>query len=193
MSSAAGLTVPSRIRQGRFADTTSRAARPLPVDRYGSHDRKQGAAPARRIRRTHQRGANRMTPLIQRTSSARVAPHRSEPAVARTSNWHPGQGASGTDSLRLDCRIFHSKKTSGNRPYTSIKATLARAGRQDLTSASTSTRPTRPRFTERNDRDRITAPVATGPVAALGITVISSTTSSREQEGRRRGTVDGLR
>jgi hypothetical protein len=134
-----------------------------------------------------------MTSLIRHASSERVAPRRSEPTVARTANWHPGQGASGTDSLRLDCQICHRKKTSGNRPHTSTNATLARSGRHDVASASTSIRPTRPVFTDENDRDRITAHVAIGPVAALGITVISSTTSAREQEGRRRGTVDRLR
>jgi hypothetical protein len=125
-----------------------------------------------------------MTSLIQRASSERVAPDRSEPTVARTTNWHPGQGAPGIDSLRLDCQIFHRKKTAKNRPYTSTKATLARSGRQGTASASTSILPTRLALTDENDGDRITAPVAIGPVAALSITVITSTTSSHEQEGR---------
>jgi hypothetical protein len=134
-----------------------------------------------------------MTSLIQHASSGRVVPHRSEPTAARTFNWHLGQGDSGTDSLRLDYRIFHRRKTSGNHLDTSTKATLTRSERQGMAGDSASSQPTRTALPDESAGSRITARVAISPVVALGIAVISSTTSSREQEGRRRGTVDRLR
>jgi hypothetical protein len=174
--------MPPRIRQGRFAYSTSRAARLLPVDRFASHDRKQGTAPTRRISRTHQEEAIRMTAPIRSTSSGLVAPHRSEPATARTFIWLTRQAVSGTDSLRLDCRMFHMTKGPGNLI---IKAPLIRSEQRGICTWHT--------HLVYPGECRKGSSVAAGPVAALDTSAIFYHASSRQRGRRRHGIADRTR
>lgn len=163
--------MPPRIRQGRFADTTSRGRPPLSVDRLAATTGSMGRPRTRRIRRTTRKGPNRMTPLSQRGSSERVAPHRSEPAAARASIWLSQHAVSGIDSLRPDSPMFHTGKGTGNL---TAKVSLTRSEHQGIASDKASIRLT---HLVSPGECRKGAPVTIFPAAAPDPSMISCLTS----------------
>lgn len=169
--------MPPRIRQGRFAEATaSRAARFPRSTGLPATTERQGAAPARRPRQTHQERGQRMTRPSQRASSERHAPHRSEPAFAPTAI-HPTREISlSMPTLRLHCPMFHRKEISEYcRVARATMVSLAIYERQGQTGDSASSRPIGIAFPNERSRDRKGPGVAIRPVAAPGTTAIFNT------------------
>jgi hypothetical protein len=179
--------MPPRIRQGRFAEaTTSRAARFPRSTGLPATTERQGAAPSRRPRQTHQERGQWMIRPSQRASSKRHAPHRSEPATAPTAI-HPTREISlSIPTLRLYCAIFQRKEISEYRRGTrATMASLARYERQGQAGDSASSRPIGIAFPNERSRDRKGPGVAIRPVPAPGTTAIFNTTPfCRQERGR---------
>ena len=170
----------SRCRCGfaRAGSLTHEQGRPPALGRQVWQPRpKAGSGPTRRIRRTHQEGANRMTALIQRVPSEGVAPHRSEPTAAHTPIWLTQHAASGTDSILPDCRMFHTKKGSGDLI---TKAPLTRSEHQGIISDNASIRLTHLVFPAEHDQG---SPSAIGLIAALDTSVTSVITPLQQHGG----------
>jgi hypothetical protein len=120
-----------------------------------------------------------MTSHIPHALSEQVARHRGEPAAARTFNWHPGQGASGIVSLRLDCEIFHTRKAWANC------VTKARPEEhQAIAGHSPYIRLTHLVFPDECGKG---SSVAIGPAVALNTSVIFFITPPRQHGSARRG------
>src|SRR5690348_968097 len=171
--------MPSRI--ARAGSLTQRAGPPACYRSTGLPTTTGNRERPNKVHKTNspERSQPHMTSLIPRALSERAAPHRGEPATARTFNWHPRQGAPGIVSLRLDCEIFHRTKTSAN-----WIAKARAGGHRAITGDNASVRLTRIVFPDECGKG---SPVAIGPVVALDTSETSFLTPPRQSRRARHG------